>query len=78
MADNNALLATLEKLKAMGAKSVAFSDDGAVVHVDFFPSIPALDFDTIVPPPPGPGDEDGDEAPIPPAMARLLKRSSVS
>ena len=77
MADNDKLLEALGKLKTLGAKSARFHQ-GAIVHVEFFPPIPALDLDTLVPPPPGPGDADGGEAPVPPAIARLLKRSSVS
>jgi hypothetical protein len=69
----------LEVLKAMGVKVAGFSDDGRVQHVEFFPaapSIPALDLDTLVPP-----ADEGDDRPavsIPPPVARILRKPSVS
>lgn len=72
----------LKLLKDSGVKSATFSGDGTMLSVEFFPSFPALDVDSIVPseratePPPAPS-EDGPPN-VPPAMARILTKGSVS
>lgn len=75
-------LELLQKLKALGVKSVFF-DEGEVTSVEFFPQAAPdfghLDLDTIVPPPPAAGDDDVPNArPVPLALARVMKRGSVS
>lgn len=72
----------LKRLRAMGVKSATYLD-GELVSVEFFPvgllpDFGRLDAETLVPPPP---TEDGppNVAPrIPPAMAAILKKGSVS
>lgn len=72
----------LRAWRALGVKSIGFFE-GEVAAVEFFPvgSFPdfgRLDAETLVPPPPA---EDGppNVAPrIPPAMAAILKKGSVS
>ena len=69
----------LKRLRAMGVKSFSHVD-GDSFQVEFYPvtaTIPALDFDTLVPPPAAPGEEEP-EVRVPPAIARLLKNGSVS
>ena len=71
----------LKQLRTLGVKSVAFmkTDDGfSISHVEFFPSIPALDYDSLVPPAPEEGGEVEVVAAVPRALANILKRKSVS
>jgi len=74
----------LKQLRALGIKSASFTGDGQVMSVEFFPTIPALDFDTLVPPAPGevptiaPTEASPEAPPLPDAFARILKRGSVS
>ncbi len=71
----------LKQLRALGVKSVAFmktDDEFAISHVEFFPSIPALDLDSLVPPAPEEGGEVEVVASVPRALANILKRKSVS
>lgn len=70
----------LDELRKRGVKRAVMADD-RFVEVEFFPPapppIPSPDLDTIIPP--APGDEDTQtEFKVPPAMARILKRGSVS
>ncbi len=74
----------LKRLRAMGVKTVAFHD-GQLAAVEFFPR-ELLDLDSLVPgadntptdrPPPA-LDEDGPALRVPPAIAAILKRGSVS
>lgn len=68
----------LKRLRAMGVKSIEIHRDGAH-FVEFYPTIPALDLDTLVPP--AAGDETEvtvPAAPVPKAIANILKRGSVS
>ncbi len=76
MAERDDLEEMLKSLRALGVKAATFHPEGAVSSVEFFPSIPALDLDTLVPP-----AAEGDDAPavrIPPAVARMLRKPSVS
>ncbi len=66
----------LKRMKVLGVKSLTMSSDGErVISVEFFSSIPALDLDTLVPPP---GDEPSGIEPVPSAIARILQKGSVS
>ena len=68
----------LKSLKALGVKSASFHIEGELSAVEFFPSIPALDLDTLVPPA---ADDEGDVDPassIPSAFKRILGKPSVS
>ncbi len=65
----------LKRMKAIGVKSFTMDESGRVVDVEFFPSIPALDLDTLVPPAP---EETATTEPVPAAIARILQRGSVS
>lgn len=76
-------LEQIRQLRAMGVKSIEIHKDGAH-FVEFFEPAPSLvepgrlEPDTLVPPP----EEDGESPPpgikVPPALAALIKRSSVS
>jgi hypothetical protein len=69
----------LKRLRAMGVKSFSHVD-GDSFQVEFYPvtpTIPAPDYDTLVPPPPATGETEP-EVKVPPAIARLLKNGSVS
>ena len=64
----------LKRLRAMGVKSIEIHRDGAH-FVEFFPE-PALSFDaTDDEPAAGEGEP---VVAVPPALARMLKRGSVS
>ena len=66
----------LKKLRAHGVKSATISDAGLLLSVDFFPAAPdAADFAPLALPT---GAEPVDESRIPPALARILQRGSVS
>lgn len=75
----------LRALRALGVKSVGFFE-GDLAAVEFFPR-ELLDLDSLVPgaadttptdrPPPA-LDEDGPALRVPPAIAAILKRGSVS
>ena len=65
----------LKRLKAMGVKTASFFEGGDMYAVEFFPE-PALSFDATDDEP-----ETGEGVPVaavPPALARMLKRGSVS
>lgn len=70
------LEAMLRKLRELGVKTATFLD-GVVSSVEFFPSIPALDLETLVPPAKQTKDDDVPSN-IPDAFKRLLKKPSVS
>ncbi len=67
----------LKRMKALGVKAVSLTETGVLVHAEFFPSIPALDMDTLVPPP-NPEEDPSRAEPVPRAIANILKRGSVS
>ena len=76
-------LGLLESLRKMGVKRAVIAGEGSAAHVcevEFFPTISPIDLETLVPPPPGPPTEVDAAEPVkvPPAMARILKRGSVS
>lgn len=64
----------LKRLKVLGVKSATFAPEGELHAVEFFPSIPPLDLDTLVPP----ADESEAPVTIPPALSRILGKPSVS
>ncbi len=66
----------LKRMKAIGVKSFTMDESGRVVDVEFFPSIPALDLDTLMPP--APAEPAGATDPVPSAIARILQKGSVS
>lgn len=73
----------IRSIRALGVKTVTWNEDGEIGHLEFFPQAAPdfghMDVDTLVPPPPA-ADEDGppNARPVPPALARVMKRGSVS
>ena len=65
----------LKRLKVLGVKTASFFEGGDLYAVEFFPE-PALSFEaTDDEPAVGEGEP---IVPVPPALARMLKRGSVS
>lgn len=69
----------LKQLRDLGIKTVSFvrnpvDSSVEIGLVEFFPSIPPLDLDTLVPP----ADESEAPVTIPPALSRILGKPSVS
>jgi hypothetical protein len=90
MAESKDILQALRNLGIKSAKfgfgngSFSFQLDNFSVNlteVEFFPqpypTISPLDLDTLVPPPPAPGEETPDVK-VPSAIARILGKGSVS
>lgn len=78
-------LEMLKKLRAAGVKRAGFTANGEILDVTFFPTIPPIDTDSLFPPseratepPPAPGEETPVPVQVAPAMARILRRGSVS
>lgn len=77
---------TLAELRAIGVKAATFAEDGRVTSVEFFPrgllDVSAFaDGEPVEAPterPPADAEANGDQVKIPPAMARVLGRKSVS
>lgn len=77
-------LEQIKQLRALGVKSIEIHRDGAH-FVEFYPpapSIPPLDYDTLVPPAPAednpPNEPPRSQYRPPPALAALLTKPSVS
>jgi hypothetical protein len=82
-------LELLKQLRAIGVKMVDFHRDGqsgelSIIAVEFFPR-ELLDLDSIVPvagaesmPTDRPPPTEDEQPNVPPAIARILKRGSVS
>jgi hypothetical protein len=75
-------IAELQDLRSLGVSSITLDADGTVTKVEFFErgSIPALDFDTLVPeqhPTDKPPKVDANSLPDGP-YKRILKNGSVS